>query len=439
MPDMLRPILELSVVIPGILLAYFPVKSALKQPLSKLVLWLVPLFLLLAAVGGAVCCKLQASTTSMLAIILLIAAVIYTKTLRISLWKSVAIALSVCAVFACINSLSRALNAAILIDAPYAQTAPWLCIKAGICYNIICCLFTLLFYYPSTHIVKEMVENENFAQTWYFFWILPVVFIALNLFMIPKSLSTLYIGRVLQGYFVISVVLLILLLWFNAMFLLMANSLNRNARLRQENQFLSMQQQQYENLKNAIEETRQARHDMRHHLNQLSALAEQEDLEKIKAYLDSAASKVPSLEMHLCENRAIDGVLGYYCTLAKREKIPFSAQIDLPEKLPVDEFDLCLVMSNLLENALEASLRTTPSRQRIKVISYLYANSFALIQVENTYDEKVKEKDGVFQSSKRKGEGIGIQSVRHIAEKSGGVSTFTYRDGIFCAKAMICK
>ncbi len=45
--ELLRPILELGVVIPGMLLAYFPVKSSLKQPLSKLVLWLAPLLTLL--------------------------------------------------------------------------------------------------------------------------------------------------------------------------------------------------------------------------------------------------------------------------------------------------------------------------------------------------------------------------------------------------------
>ena len=53
--ELLRPILELSVVIPGMLLACFPVKSSLKQPLSKLVLWLAPLLALLCAAGGMVC------------------------------------------------------------------------------------------------------------------------------------------------------------------------------------------------------------------------------------------------------------------------------------------------------------------------------------------------------------------------------------------------
>ena len=96
--------------------------------------------------------------------------------------------------------------------------------------------------------------------------------------------------------------------------------------LQQENQLLSMQQQRYESLKAAIEEARQARHDLRHQLCQLAALAEEGNLEKIKAYLSSAVSRIPSLELHFCENRAADGVVGYYCALAKREQIPFSVQ-----------------------------------------------------------------------------------------------------------------
>ena len=435
--ELLRPILELGVVIPGMLLAYFPAKSSLKQPLSKLVLWLVPLLALLCAAGGVVCYARRMPTAPMLAALTLLAVVIYIKTLRISLWKSGTIALSVCAVFACINSLCRAINAAMLAGLPQAQAAPWFCLRSAICYHAICWLFAAIAYYPATHSVRRMVEDDNFAQTWYVFWVLPLVFIALNLFMIPKYADTLYTGRVLQGYFVISITLLFLMLFFNAIFLLMAISINRNVRLQQENQLLSMQQQRYESLKAAIEEARQARHDLRHQLCQLAALAEEGDLEKIKAYLSGAVSRIPSLEMHFCENRAADSVVGYYCALAKRENIPYSVQIDLPECLPVDEINLCLVLSNLLENALEASLRTAPARRRIKLTAYLHGNSLALIQVENTYDGVIREKGGVFQSSKRKGDGVGLQSVRHIAEKSGGVSTVTYQDGVFRARVML--
>lgn len=439
MTDLLRPMLELCVVIPGLLLAYFPVKSSLKLPLPKLSAWLVPVFLLLSAAGGALCLVRRISTAPVLVGMVLLAAVIYIKTLRISLWKSGTIALTVCAVFACINNLSRAIDAAMLRGASHAQAMPWFCLRAAICYNALCWIFVFLAYYPATHSVRKMVEDENFAQTWYVFWALPLVFIALNLFLIPTHLDTLYVGRILEGYFVISIALLVLLLLFNAVFLLMANSLNRNARLHQENQLLSMKQQRYENLKAAIEETRQMRHDMRHQLNQISALTKEGDLEKLEAYLSSAASRIPMLDMHFCENQAADSVVGYYCTLAKKEHIPFSVQIDLPEKLPVDEVDLCLILSNLLENALEASLRTAAAARKIKLEAYLHSGNLVLIQVENTYSGEIHEKGGVFQSSKRDGNGIGLQSVRHIAEKSGGASSFTYQDGIFCAKVMLCQ
>ena len=197
----------------------------------------------------------------------------------------------------------------------------------------------------------------------------------------------------------------------------MANSLNRNARLQQKNQFLSMQQQRYESLKAAIEEARQARHDMRHQLNQISALAEAGDLDNLKAYLAKTVSRIPDLDMNFCENRAADSVVGYYCALAKREGVPFCAKLDLPQVLPVDEIDLCLVLSNLLENAFEASLRTAPARRKIEITAYVHAERLLLVEVENAFDGAVHEKSGVFRSSKRRENGIGIQSVQPYCRK----------------------
>ena len=157
---------------------------------------------------------------------------------------------------------------------------------------------------------------------------------------------------------------------------------------------------------------------MRHQLNQISALAEAGDLENLKSYLAKTVSRIPNLDMCFCENRAADSVVGYYCAMAKRDEIPFRARLDLPETLPVDEIDMCLVLSNLLENALEASLRTAPGRRQIELTAYLYADRILLIEVENAFDGEVNEKNGVFRSSKRRENGIGIQSVTHIAEKT---------------------
>ena len=211
---------------------------------------------------------------------------------------------------------------------------------------------------------------------------------------------------------------------FYAMFLIMAVSLNRNARLQQENHFLSLQQERYENLCMAIEEARQARHDIRHHFVRLSALAEQGDIEKIKEYLSAATGKISDYNLHFCENQAVDSVFGYYSTLAQRENIPFHAMVSLPADLSIDEINLCLVFSNLLENAIQASVKTVPARRKINVEVYPHHNHLLLIHVENTFDGKIQQKNNIFQSSKHSGNGIGIESVRHIIDKNGGACSF---------------
>ena len=310
MTDALRPILELSVVLPGLWLAYVPMKSYLRQSVPKTLGWLLPLLLALIAGGGFACCRLQISAAPALTVIVLAAMAAYIKTLRVSLWKSGTVALSVCAVFACLNSIARAIDAASAVHLSAPENGLWFGLLAGLCYNGMCWLAAAIAFYPAGHIVRKMIEDENFAQTWYMFWILPLAFIALNLFMIPQRRETLYTGRVLQGYFIISIALLLLLLWFDVVFLMMANSLNHNAKLQQENHFLSMQRERYENLKTAIEDARQARHDMRHHFNQISALAAAGDLNKIQEYLTGAVKRLPGMDMKFCENRAADSVIG---------------------------------------------------------------------------------------------------------------------------------
>ena len=290
--ELLRPILELGAVIPGMLLAYFRQISKAAAVKACFVACSAACDALRRRRRGVLCAPHADCADACRADLL--AVVIYIKTLRIALEIRNDCVVRLCGI--CLYQQPfKSDNAAMLAGLPQAQAAPWFCLRAVICYHAICWLFAAIAYYPATHSVRRMVEDENFAQTWYVFWVLPLVFIALNLFMIPKYADTLYTGRVLQGYFVISIALLFLMLFFNAIFLLMAISINRNVRLQQENQLLSMQQQHYESLKAAIEEARQARHDLRHQLCQLAALAEEGNLERSKPYLSSAVSRIPGV------------------------------------------------------------------------------------------------------------------------------------------------
>lgn len=437
MTNMLRPILELLVVIPGMLVAYIPMQSYLKQSPLKLFAWLAPLLVVMSVIGGLLSYALNISAKWAVFVIILISMFIYTKTLCVSIWKSGNVFLAVIAIFSCINSISRAINAIMTADINPTENKIWFCLGAGALYNLLCWICAALAWYPAMHAAKDLIEDDHLPVTWKIFWALPIVFIGLNLFMIPRYHDTLYTGRVIQVYIVISLALLFILGLFYAMFLIIANGLNKNIKLQQENQFLLMQQSRYDNLKSAIEEIRLARHDLRHHFTRLSAMAEDGDLEKIKLYLSTVQNNIPNLDMRFSDNRTVDSVVGHYCALAHRDGVPFLPKIDLPENLPVDDMDICLILSNLLENALEASLRTAEGNRQIQIDAYMHSERLVLIQVQNTFSGRIRETNGIFKSSKRKGNGIGIQSVRHIAEKNGGGSTFDYSDGIFCAKVML--
>ena len=437
MNTLLRPVLELTVMISGMHLAYLPVQTYLKQSPGRLAAWLAPLLAGICLLEGGFCYFFNTPTSSVLFPTLLVLMLIYHKSLTISIWKSGSIFLAVCAVFACVNSLSRAVNAIVAERLGLPETEIWFHTSAGIFYNVICLLFVAAAWYPASHAARTMIDDENLAQTWYVFWILPVLVIGLNLALIPKYNTILHTRRFLRGYIVIVYALLLILALFYSMFLMMANILNKNKKLQQENLFLSVQQERYENLRSAIEEARQARHDIRHHFLQLSAMAKDGDLEKIKEYLQNAMDKIPTLDYHFCENHSVDNVIGYYYALAQKEEIPFDARVDLPKELSVDEMDLCLILSNLLENALEASRKTTAAQQQISLEIYQHSASILLIRVENNFDGTIKEKNHLFHSTKRKGLGIGTQSVRRMAEKNDGSCNFTYEDGVFTAKVML--
>ena len=425
--------LELMIFLPGMLLAYLPTKGYLRMPPAKLTAITIPLTLFLCPAGSAAGCFFHIGILWVFFPIAAIMGFFYIHTLEITRWKSVSVFLAVCGVFSCLGSASLAINGILLPGAP----TPPLSLRGALFWFVLCCISVLAVWYPSSHAAKRLLEDDSFARTWYIFWILPVLFIGINFAMIPRNPHMLEQGRLRLLYILFSFVLLALLLLFYLFFYLMASSLNRNDRLRRENQLLSMQQARYASLHNAIEQTRQARHDMRHHFHILQSLASQEKWESLTAYLDEAQGSIPDVELGLCRNTAVDSVAGYFAALYREHGIPLSFEIDLPNELPVSEIDLCSVLSNLLENALEAGLKTAPERRQVKASARLYSGHMVLLSVENTYDGKVREKDGVLLSSKRPGEGIGLQAVQHTAEKNGGYCRFHYEEGVFCVNVIL--
>jgi len=204
----------------------------------------------------------------------------------------------------------------------------------------------------------------------------------------------------------------------------------------QEN-MLALQRTQYDQLMRHMEQVRAARHDLRHHCEAVRAYVEGGDKQGLLAYLNTYERDLPANTQQLfSKNFAVNAVLNYYAEAARREQTEFSANINLPGALPVSEPELCALLGNLLENALDACRAVTKAVPFIRIGGYVDGNHIVLT-VDNSCAEEPVEENGRFLSGKHAGYGIGTFSVRSVAERTGGTAEFSCRDGVFYASVLL--
>ena len=149
-------------------------------------------------------------------------------------------------------------------------------------------------------------------------------------------------------------------------------------------------------------------------------------------------ANIPSSSVaQLCENYAVNAVAAHYYAMAQQAEIDISVRLALPQKLEnAVESDLCVVVGNLMENAIEACGRMTEGRRFIRVGSGL-EHGVLTLTADNSFSGKLRKRDHAFLSSKRPGEGMGISSVTAVARKYGGNARFEERDEVFQASVYL--
>ncbi|MBP5293281.1 MAG: GHKL domain-containing protein, partial [Clostridia bacterium] len=118
-------------------------------------------------------------------------------------------------------------------------------------------------------------------------------------------------------------------------------------------------------MRQSQEETRRQRHEMQHHLTLLDEMLSEKENDRAADYIRALLAKVEALPSgKYCDTIIINAIAGHYLNLAKSEEVPVKAEIRAGQSLPVKDEDLCILLTNLLENALEACRGMTPERER---------------------------------------------------------------------------
>ena len=429
----LRPMLELTAVIPAAILCCLPTRDHLRIPPRLLLLAGVPLLLLWAAVGGWLCWNLSCSTNWWLFPWLIVFALLFRRAVRLPGWKSVSVLLGVC------SALSFMSNLAIIADALLARThpGPWFTLPGAAIYAALCWLLLLCLWYPATHAVRWLLSGVEMPSTWYIFWVLPVVFTGLNVFLQPQDYSVLFTGRLLLVDLITSLILMGLMLFLYLLFYLMARGLSHGMRLTRENEILQMQAAQYRSLQKNMEDVRRARHDLRQHFIALQGCVESGDLNAVADYVSAHLPTLPLDSGRVyCRNFALNAVLCHYMDLAVQQNTDMTISVQMEEETVIPEPELCALVGNLLENALEACIWLRNNRP-IQVRISQEGRSTLAITVDNPCPQPPQREGNLLLSTKHKGPGFGTQSVRIIAEHYHGDARFEWEDGVFRASVLL--
>ena len=190
-------------------------------------------------------------------------------------------------------------------------------------------------------------------------------------------------------------------------------------------------------MRQSQEETRRQRHEMRHHLTLLDEMLSEKENGRAADYIRALLAKAEALPSgNYCENMIVNAIVGHYLNPAKAEEIRVKTEIRAGQDLPVKDEDLCILLTNLLENALEACRSISPESERSISLRISANEDHILIDCENSADKEVKIlPDGTVPTSKSDSvdHGYGLSSVRRIVEKYCGEFVISCENGRFRA------
>lgn len=299
-------------------------------------------------------------------------------------------------------------------------------------YNVSVSFLSVLFFYIVMMLLKcifiKKMKTEFMGQ-WYILFVVSVMSVSL--------LIGLYSGRNISAYGMIYLSAMLLVLNI-LLYVFYSNMLDRYVYYK-ENEQLKQQMNMYEqqlkiNVENDIK-IRSIRHDIKHHIREINALADKGGLEEIKAYTSELTDDIKQSEnVYNTGNVTFDGVLNYYNSIFMQKNIHTVINVVIPETLAISTYDLNIILGNLFDNAVENVVKSVNPKVTVDIN---YVGHILYISVANTYDGMIKKDKDVIISRKGADHGYGLDNIKRIVEKYNGDVKIEYSGEMFIVGVVV--
>lgn len=212
--------------------------------------------------------------------------------------------------------------------------------------------------------------------------------------------------------------------------------IKKNSQYKKENEMVkSYLDKQEKYIKKVLEKESNAKgfcHDIKNHMNMLGEYINNEDIESAKRYMLKINGAIEHTKIESYTGIiALDAVISEMCRKMDK-KIEFKWEGIISNDEKIDIFDMCILFTNIISNAIEACNKYT-GKKYIKVKIYQY-NDVIKIYEENTHDGNIKtDKNGKLMTSKEdsNNHGYGSKNISSIIEKYDGIIKIFYDERVF--------
>lgn len=194
----------------------------------------------------------------------------------------------------------------------------------------------------------------------------------------------------------------------------------------------------YREVENMYRQIRGWRHDYRNHIQLMKVLAANGDMDGLKAYLEELDVDLNTVDTVVkTGNSMADAILNSKISLAKAKKIPVHVDAHIPVKLKMSELDLCCILGNLFDNAIEASLSLPEQARMIRVYMDMKGTQLYISFTNFTAAKKLPKVGRLYKTTKGDGHGFGLVRIDSIVGRLDGYLSRNSEDGAFTTEILI--
>lgn len=432
--EWLSAFLQLLVLFPLELSCYCTMKNQLKYTLPKTAVICLAVILPYSGVASLLCATFHINANYFLLPFLIAFFFVFRNTLTATLPKCVSIYVGVVAMQTFLAQFAYCFDASLHPE----SGADHFSAEAALFRLALSCVATAVYAVPSCRYFYRIVDLMDHPQIWFSAITFSSVFLIINIVCVPKYYSNLYAGRVGKLFLLIEIGMMVILTAIYFLFYYGTSIMLEHARLQEYNHLLEMQSHQFRELQEFMRQTTRLRHDFKHSVHLISTLAEQGDLESIRAHISEYDRRLSeNVSVNYCSNSVLNALFGYYHEMADTKKIKTNWKIELPDPLTISELDMAAIFGNIMENAISACAALPEEERYFNLTAELRHGNSLYVVSTNSFDGNVRKgKDG-YHSTKHSGRGTGLISIAAVAEKYGGSAQFSNSDKEFYADVMI--